>query len=144
MKKLLALVMTLLLAAGMLPVCAGAGEKPAEKLVVGGEEYDIQYVLFLGTNDKDTNKPVFTEEQARGILREILMRHFGGYTIQQAWGGWMDQDTEYQEYTLVIYLSDTTSDAVHAAADELVETFRQSSILIQTNPTKTEFYSPAK
>ena len=34
--------------------------------------------------------------------------------------------------------------AVHAAADELVETFRQSSILIQTNPTKTEFYSPAK
>ena len=60
------------------------------------------------------------------------------------WGGWMDQDTEYQEYTLVIYLSDTTLDAVHAAADELVETFRQSSILIQTNPTKTEFYSPAK
>jgi len=143
MKKLLALVMTLLLAAGMLPVCAGAEEKPAEKLVVGGEEYDIQYVLFLGTNDKDTNKPVFTEEQARGILREILMRHFGGYTIQQAWGGWMDQDTEYQEYTLVIYLSDTTLEKVHAAADELVETFRQSSVLIQSNPTKTEFYSPA-
>lgn len=30
-----------------------------------------------------------------------------------------------------------------AAAEELVETFRQSSILIQSNPTKTEFYSPA-
>jgi hypothetical protein len=112
--------------------------------VIGGEEFDIQYVLFLGTNDKDTNKPVFTEEMSRQKVREILMKHFGGYTIQQAWGGWMDQDTEYQEYTLVIYLSDTTLDAVHAAADELVETFRQSSILIQTNPTKTEFYSPAK
>ena len=144
MKKLVALMMAVLLAASMMTTCAGAEEKPAEKLVIGGEEFDIQYVLFLGTNDKDTNKPVFTEEMSRQKVREILMKHFGGYTIQQAWGGWMDQDTEYQEYTLVIYLSDTTLDAVHAAADELVETFRQSSILIQTNPTKTEFYSPAK
>ena len=143
MKKLFALVMALLLAAGALTICAGAEEATAEKLTVGGEEYDIQYVLFLGTNDKDTNKPVFTEEQSREVLREILMKRFGGYTNQQAWGGWMDQDTEYQEYTLVIYLSDTTPEAVHAAADELVETFRQSSILIQSNPTKTEFYSPA-
>ena len=143
MKKLVALMMAVLLAAGMMTTCAGAEEKPAEKLVIGGEEFDIQYVLFLGTNDMDTNKPVFTEEMSRQKVREILMKHFGGYTIQQAWGGWMDQDTEYQEYTLVIYLSDTTLDAVHAAADELVETFRQSSILIQTNPTKTEFYSPA-
>ena len=143
MKKLFALMMAVLLAAGMMTTCAGAEEKPAEKLVIGGEEFDIQYVLFLGTNDKDTNKPVFTEEMSRQKVREILMKHFGGYTIQQAWGGWMDQDTEYQEYTLVIYLSDTTLDAVYAAADELVETFRQSSILIQSNPTKTEFYSPA-
>ena len=49
----------------------------------------------------------------------------------------------YQEYTLVIYLSDTTEEAVHAAADEMIETFRQSSVLIQANPTKTEFYSAA-
>ena len=44
----------------------------------------------------------------------------------------------------MIYLSDTTLDKVHAAADEMVETFRQSSVLIQENPTKTEFYSGAK
>jgi hypothetical protein len=42
---------------------------------------------------------------------------------------------------LVIYLSDTTEDQVHAAADELIRVFNQSSILIQANPTKTEFYS---
>ena len=45
------------------------------------------------------------------------------------------------EYTLVIYLSDTTEDQVHAAADELISLFHQSSVLIQANPTKTEFYS---
>ncbi len=102
---------------------------------------DIQYVMYLGTNDKDTNKPVFTEAEAQEQVKDILIRHFGGYTIQEASGGWIDEGTVYQEYTLVIYLSDTTEEAVHAAADEMIETFRQISVLIQTNPTRTEFYS---
>ena len=105
---------------------------------------DIQYVLYLGTNDKDTNKPVFTQAEAMERAKEILIRHFGGYTIQEAHGGWVDEGQLYQEYTLVIYLSDTTPEAVHAAADELIETFRQSSVLIHANPTVTEFYSGAK
>ena len=103
--------------------------------------FDIQYVLYLGTNDKDTNEPVYTPEESLKILEEILLRHFGGYTIQEARGGWVDNETEYQEYTLVIYLSDTNLDAVRAAADEMIETFRQRSVLIQANPTRTEFYS---
>ena len=101
---------------------------------------DIQYVLYLGTNDKDTNKPVFTQAEAQEKAREILIRHFDGFTMQEASGGWVDDGTLYQEYTLVIYLSDTSEEAVHAAADELIETFRQSSVLIQANPTRTEFY----
>ena len=105
------------------------------------EKADVQYVMYLGTNDKDSNKPVFTQMEALEQAKEILVRHFGGYTLQEAQGGWLDGDKLYQEYTLVIYLSDTTLDAVHAAADELVETFHQSSVLIQENPTHTEFYS---
>jgi len=104
---------------------------------------NIQYILFLGTNDKDTNKPVFTQAESMERAKDILIRHFGGYTIQEASGGWIDGDIHYQEYTLVIYLSDTTPEAVHAAADELVETFRQSSVLIEAIPTTTEFYFPA-
>ena len=106
---------------------------------------DNQYVLYLGTNDMDTNKPVFTQQESMEKAREILMNHFGGYTIQEAFGGWIGDDgKEYQEYTLVIYLSDTNEEEVHAAADELVSTFNQSSVLIHTNPTTTEFYSPAE
>ena len=101
---------------------------------------DIQYVLYLGTNDKDTNKPVFTQSEAMEQAKDILIRHFGGYTIQEAHGGWVDDGKLYQEYTLVIYLSDTTPEAVHAAADELVEVFHQSSVLIHANSTVTEFY----
>ena len=102
---------------------------------------DVQYVLYLGTNDKDTNTPVFTQAEAMERAREILLRNFGGYTIQEARGGWIDGGKEYQEYTLVISLSDTTPEKVHAAADELISVFRQSSVLIQENPTKTEFYA---
>ena len=117
---------------------------PEETATEIAAENDIQYVLYLGTNDKDTNEPVFSEAEARERAKEILIRHFGGYTIQEASGGWMDEGTLYQEYTLVIYLSDTTADDVHAAADELIDTFRQSSVLIQANPTTTEFYTGEK
>lgn len=103
---------------------------------------EVQYVLYLGTNDKDTNEPVFAPEEAKAKLKGILIQSFGGYTIQEANGGWIDDaGTEYQEYTLVIYLSDTTMEKVHTVCDELIQVFNQNSILIQANDTKTEFYS---
>ena len=119
-------------------VSLGTAHKPADQ-----ETGDVQYVMYLGTNDKDTNQPVCSPEEAKVRAAEILVDHFGGYTIQEANGGWVNGDTECQEYTLVIYLSDTTEEAVHAAADELIETFNQNSVLIQANPTTTEFYSAA-
>ena len=106
-------------------------------------EAGVQYVMYLGTNDKDSGKPVFTQAESMEQAKAVLLKHFGGYTIQEAEGGWVDGDNVYQEYTLVIYLSDTTEEAVHAAADELVQVFNQSSVLIQKNPTTTEFYAGA-
>ena len=83
----------------------------------------------------------FRPEEAKAQAEKILLDHFGGYTIQEANGGWIDDDgTEYREYTLVIYLSDTDLDSVHALCDELLKTFNQSSVLIQSNQTRTEFY----
>ena len=102
---------------------------------------DVQYVMYLGTNDKDTNQPVFTPDEAKAEAEKILINHFGGYTIQEANGGWIDGEIEYQEYALVIHLSDTDPEQVHAAADDLIQRFNQSSVLIQANKTATEFYS---
>lgn len=104
-------------------------------------DQDIQYVMYLGTNDKDTNEPVFTRDDAKAKAEDILIKHFGGYTIQEAEGGWLDGDKIYQEYSFVIYLSDTNRDQIHAAADELLSVFNQSSVLIQANQTVTEFYA---
>ena len=103
---------------------------------------DIQYVLYLGTNDKDTNAPKFTPDEAKALLDSVLTRHFEGFTVQEANGGWTNEDgTVAHEYTLVISLSDTTLDKVRAAAKELISAFNQSSILIQSNQTTTEFYT---
>ena len=54
------------------------------------EKQDIQYVLYLGTNDKDTNKPVFDPDESKAKAEESLIKHFGGYTIQEVNGGWED------------------------------------------------------
>ena len=97
---------------------------------------------FIGTNGQGDNRPVCTQEEALQRARDILIRHCGGYTIQDAFGGWVDDDgTEYREYTLIIYLSNATEEEVHAAADELIEAFDQSTVMIQANPTQTEFYA---
>ena len=144
--------------AGVALVCAGGAAKDSKKALdkkesaaqkesstekesAAEEQGDIQYVLYLGTNDKDTTEPVFTPDVAKEKAEEILLKHFGGYTIQEANGGWTSDDKIYREYTLVIYLSDTTIDKVHAAADEMIKTFNQSSVLIQSNKTMTDFYS---
>lgn len=101
---------------------------------------DVEYVMYVGTNDKDTNEPVYPEEEAKEKVEEILVSHFGGYTIQEADGGWEDNGKLYQEYSLVVYLSDTDLESVHAAADELIKELNQTSVLIKTNKVKTEFY----
>lgn len=106
------------------------------------ETQGMQYVIYLGTNDRETNQPVFTQAESMEKAKKILMAHFGYYTIHEAYVGWMGEDQrEYQEYTLVISLSDATEDEVHAVADELIETFHQHSVQIQANPITTQSYS---
>ena len=102
---------------------------------------DIQYVMYLGTNDRDTYEPYGTPEACKAKVDEVLTKHFEGFTIQEANGGWTNENgTVDHEYTIVIILSDTTLDKVHEAAKDLNATFNQSSILIQSNLTTTEFY----
>ena len=138
-KKLTIITLIIALAAiGLSVVCLMMTRMPAEPVQ---SDRDVQYVLYLGTNDKDTDQPVYPESEAIEKAEEVLIRYFGGYTIQTADGGWVGEDgTLYQEFTIVMYLSDTDLNTVHAAADELIKAFHQSAVLIHTNETKTEFY----
>ena len=102
----------------------------------------VRYVLVLGTSDKDTGKPVFTQAEALEKAREILKAHFASYTIREAYGvSSGDGNAQREAYTLVICLPETTEDAVYAAADELIAAFNQSAVQIQKTQTATESYS---
>ena len=131
----------IILVIALISLCASVVALCLTGIPAKQQSQDIQYVMYLGTNDKDTNEPVCGPDEAKAKAEEILIKHFGGYTIQEASGGWEDGGIRYKEYTLVIYISDTTLEKVHAAADDLIKDFRQSSILIQKNITGTEFYS---
>ena len=49
-----------------------------------------KYVLYIGTNDKDTYEQVISTEEAREIVNEICIKYVDGYTASEAKGGWVD------------------------------------------------------
>ena len=52
----------------------------------GTYDTQYQYIIYLGTNDKDTNKAVFAPDEAKFQADHILTKHFSGFTIQDAAG----------------------------------------------------------
>lgn len=111
-------------------------------LSIAKAKLNTQYVIFLGTNDAVTNQPVCSPDEAKKRIDVILTKHFDGFTMQDALGGWRGDDGKfYHEDSIIIYLSNTTREKVHKAADDLIKEFNQSSVLIQENKTKSEFYS---
>lgn len=138
--KTIAAILTAGLILAAQPAMAATVAVTDEGVVKKGEK-DVQFCMFLGTNDKDTNKPVCTEDEALQRAKDILIPHFGGYTIMDAKGGWVGDDgTEYQEFTLVIFVSDAEESEVYEAAEELRVAFNQASVLIQTDEVTTHFY----
>ncbi|MBR0377646.1 MAG: hypothetical protein IJI04_04430 [Lachnospiraceae bacterium] len=66
------------------------GSRESEKTETGTVK---QYVMYVGTNDKDTYQPEHTNEEARDIVDEICLKYFEGYTLQEAIGSWVDEKT---------------------------------------------------
>ena len=51
---------------------------PVDSEAAGEETGDFQYVMYLGTTDKDTGKPVCTQVDALQKVQELLMARFRG------------------------------------------------------------------
>ena len=49
--------------------------EPAPAPAAEAAPKDIQYVLYLGTNDKDTNQPVFNPDEAKAQAEKIPSEH---------------------------------------------------------------------
>ena len=101
-----------------------------------------QYVMYIGTNDKDTYKPEHTKEEALKIVDEICLKYFDGYTLQDATGSWKDEkDVITHEYTIVCYFDGADRETVCKAADDVIAALNQNTVLIESDDIRMEYYS---
>ena len=66
----------------------------AESTPVEDTAESIQYVMYVGTNDKDTYQPKHSQEEARNIVDQVCLKYFEGYTLQEATGAWTDETSQ--------------------------------------------------
>ncbi|MBR3018574.1 MAG: DUF3574 domain-containing protein [Clostridia bacterium] len=101
----------------------------------------IQYVMYVGTNDKDTYKIEMSQDEARNIVDTVCLKYFEGYTLQEAVGAWTDETgTITHEYTLVCYFDDADKATVYKAADEVIKALNQNTVLIEEDDITIEYY----
>lgn len=104
-----------------------------------------KYTLYIGTNDKDTYKPVYELEVCRTKVTEICTKYTGGCTVYDAAGYWKDDtDAITKENTLVCILEDIEKETVYKICDDIIVELNQNSILVETNNVTSIFYSTKK
>ena len=102
----------------------------------------VQYVMYVGTNDKDTYKMEMSHEEARNIVDQVCLKYFEGYTLQDATGAWTDETGAItHEYTLVCYFDFADKATVYKAADDVIKALNQNTILIEENEITIDYYS---
>ena len=105
---------------------------------------DIEYMMYVGTNDKETYQLEMPLEDARSIVHNTMMDHFSdGFTMYDAKGVWRDENNVVTlEYTFVCILEGAKKSEVYKAADELIVKLNQSTILVVSNSvSKVDFYT---
>ncbi len=104
-------------------------------------EKTIQYVMYIGTNDKDTYEPKYTQEEAREIVDKICLSNFEGYTLQEATGSWVDEKNNItHEYTIVCYFDGADKETVYKTADEIIVALNQNTVLIERSEIDMDYY----
>lgn len=121
---------------------AYTAESGDEALLPFQEAETGKYVMYIGTNDKDTYTQLIPLEEAKAIVNEICSRYVSGYTVQTAEGGWVDETgTLTQEQTLV-YSFDAVEEAdMLAIMDEVLVALNQNSILLEKQGLTYCYYS---
>lgn len=100
-----------------------------------------QYVMYIGTNDKDTYEQIISTDDAKAIVDGICFKYLEGYTIQDATGSWVDEKgIPTHENTIVCYFDGTDRETVYKIADEVIAALNQNTVLIEEDQIRTEYY----
>ena len=108
------------------------------------KKLDLQsahYVMYVGTNDKDTNTQLISKEDAIKIIDEACLKYTDGYTLQDAYGRWKNEKNNLSsEYTVMCIFDDISKEKIHSIADEVVKNLNQNCVLIERSSIQTEYY----
>lgn len=100
-----------------------------------------QYVMYVGTNDKDTYEQIIPTDEAKNIIDRICFKYLDGYTIQDAVGSWVDDSgVPTHENTIVCYFDGADAETVYKVADEILKALNQNSVLIEKDQIRIDFY----
>jgi len=102
---------------------------------------NAQYILYIGTNDKDTYEQIIPTDEAREIVNFICAKYVDGYTSDVCEGGWVDEKNILtQENTLVYTINDADETAIISIMDEVLTALNQNAILVERRDVSGVFY----
>ena len=79
---------------------------------------NAKYIMYVGTNDKDTYEPVLPFDEARELANNICAQYVSGFTQMDARGGWLDDNGILtQEDTLIYIFFDASGEQLQAIMD---------------------------
>jgi hypothetical protein len=111
------------------------------KLIDYSSSQKGKYTLYIGTNDKDTYIQEISTEDAKNIINSICVEYVGGYTSQEATGGWIDEtNTLTMENTLIYHFYDVTEDQIISIMNDVLIKLNQKSILIEAQDVNYTYY----
>ena len=101
----------------------------------------IRHVAYIGINDKDTKRPLYSFEEALNIVNDINFRHTDGFTALRGSGFWKNpQGERFHEETLIYVYYGISRDALHSIMDEVLKALNQESVLIDSGSSEPVFY----
>lgn len=113
----------------------------AESILSDQMETGEKYIIYIGTNDKDTYQQEIPTNEARDMVNAICAKYVEGYTASNAKGGWVDEtDTLTQENTLVYSFYNIKEEQLIQVMDEVREKLNQNSILVERQEAVYMYY----
>lgn len=100
----------------------------------------IRYRLYCGRNiNTSTVTTVVTDQAVEWFLKNVVSRHFAGFTVIDADGFWEGSG----ERTIIIEIlagtDDNAADLVQAIADRYKKEFYQDSVMITSEYVQVQF-----
>ena len=112
-----------------------------------GEKFQAsdQYVLYIGTNDQHSYRPVMPLAEARATVDAICLKHAAGFTVIEGQGVWTDETKRpTHEETLIYIFMDIDEERLTSIMDETLAALNQNSILVEKSRPAHLYYQAAK